>query len=205
MTLVRENSVQQINAALQSLQRLVDNLSDEVKSQKGDELEKISKELNKKIIELDQAIGDNIQYLNDNFVPNTRTVNNKALSENITLTASDVGALPGTTFIPTKTSDLVNDSGFITGSRIEINTTQSISVTQDTRAIIIASNVTLTLLANGSVNNSILDIYTTASTSIVYYTNGSSTSTLSMAANTKVTFIYKNGWKLSGAYGAVWN
>ena len=32
----------------------------------------------------------------------------------VTLSASDVGALPSNTFIPTKTSDLTNDSGFIT-------------------------------------------------------------------------------------------
>ena len=32
----------------------------------------------------------------------------------VVLTASDVGALPDDTAIPTKTSDLVNDSGFIT-------------------------------------------------------------------------------------------
>ena len=47
-------------------------------------------------------------------VPTTRTVNNKALSSNITLTASDVGALPSSTSIPSKTSDLTNDSGFLT-------------------------------------------------------------------------------------------
>lgn len=35
------------------------------------------------------------------FVPQTRTVNNKALSSNITLTAADVGALPDSTVIPT--------------------------------------------------------------------------------------------------------
>lgn len=35
------------------------------------------------------------------FVPQTRTVNNKALSANITLTASDVEALPSSTVIPT--------------------------------------------------------------------------------------------------------
>lgn len=49
------------------------------------------------------------------FVPTSRTVNSKALSANITLTASDVGALPDTTAIPSKTSDLTNDSGFLTG------------------------------------------------------------------------------------------
>lgn len=35
------------------------------------------------------------------FVPQTRTINNKALSSDITLTASDVGALPDSTVIPT--------------------------------------------------------------------------------------------------------
>lgn len=50
----------------------------------------------------------------DAAVPNTRKVNNKALSSNITLSASDVGALPDTTVIPTKVSDLTNDSGYTT-------------------------------------------------------------------------------------------
>lgn len=47
-------------------------------------------------------------------VPKSRTVNGKALSSNITLTAADVNALPSSTVIPTKTSDLTNDSGYIT-------------------------------------------------------------------------------------------
>lgn len=82
-------------------------------------------------------------------VPTSRTINSKALTSDITLTASDVGALPDSTVIPTvnnatltiqkngttvntftanassnvianitvptKTSDLTNDDGFITG------------------------------------------------------------------------------------------
>lgn len=51
----------------------------------------------------------------EKFVTTSRTVNGKALSSNITLTASDVSALPSSTTIPSKTSDLTNDSGFITG------------------------------------------------------------------------------------------
>lgn len=61
-------------------------------------------------------------------VPTARTVNGKALTADITLTAKDVGArpdtwtptaaevgaLPDTVTIPTKTSDLTNDSGFTT-------------------------------------------------------------------------------------------
>lgn len=48
-----------------------------------------------------------------NAVPTSRTVNGKALSSNITLSASDVGALPSTAEIPDKTSDLINDSDFL--------------------------------------------------------------------------------------------
>lgn len=49
-------------------------------------------------------------------VPTTRTVNGKSLSSNITLTASDVNALPASTVIPSKLSDLTNDAGFVTSS-----------------------------------------------------------------------------------------
>jgi hypothetical protein len=45
-------------------------------------------------------------------VPTTRKVNGKALSTDITLSASDVSALPNTTVIPTKVSQLTNDSNF---------------------------------------------------------------------------------------------
>lgn len=37
------------------------------------------------------------------YTPTSRTINSKALTSNITLTASDVGALPSTTIIPTTT------------------------------------------------------------------------------------------------------
>lgn len=36
-----------------------------------------------------------------------------------TYTAAEVGALPDTTTIPTKTSDLTNDSGFITAAQVD--------------------------------------------------------------------------------------
>lgn len=61
------------------------------------------------------ARGDHRHPTDTSRVPTTRTVNGKALSSNITLSASDVGALPDSTSIPTKVSDLTNDSGFITG------------------------------------------------------------------------------------------
>lgn len=95
-------------------------------------------------------------YVQANFVNKSTTVNGKALSNNITLTATDVGALPSSTVIgngvltiqnngvdvdsfnanatnnktinlvtPTKTSDLVNDSGFIDNSGLSNLVTQT--------------------------------------------------------------------------------
>lgn len=55
-------------------------------------------------------------YSYTTLVPITRKVNNKPLSRDITLNASDIGALPASTTIPSKTSDLTNDSGFINKS-----------------------------------------------------------------------------------------
>lgn len=60
-------------------------------------------------------------HTHSDLVPNTRKVNSKALSSDITLSASDVGALPSDTAIPSKTSDLNNDSGFITDDAIPSN------------------------------------------------------------------------------------
>lgn len=51
------------------------------------------------------------------------SVNNK--SGAVTLTASDVNALPDNTTIPTKTSELNNDSGFITSSALTNYATKS--------------------------------------------------------------------------------
>ena len=44
------------------------------------------------------------------FVPNNRTINGKLLTNNITLTATDVNALPDTTEIPSTLADLTDDS-----------------------------------------------------------------------------------------------
>lgn len=44
------------------------------------------------------------------FVPKTRTINGKSLSNDITLTATDVNALPDTTEIPSTLADLTDDS-----------------------------------------------------------------------------------------------
>lgn len=56
--------------------------------------------------------------INKEYVAGVVSVNGK--SGPITLGASDVGALPDTTVIPTKTSQLANDSGFITDAQAPV-------------------------------------------------------------------------------------
>lgn len=67
--------------------------------------------LNIALAKLENALDG--KQTNGSYVPTTRTVNGKALSSDITLSASDINALPSSTTIPTKVSDLTNDSGFI--------------------------------------------------------------------------------------------
>lgn len=129
------------------------------------------------------------------FVEQTTTVNGKALSNNINLTATDVGALPSSTTIgngiltiqnngvdvdtfnanatsnksinivtPTKTSDLTNDSNFITGiTSSDVTTALGYTPYNSTNPAGYTSNVgTVTSVnntqpdANGNVNISVL-------------------------------------------------
>jgi hypothetical protein len=54
-----------------------------------------------KISSNEQMINSLSEQVANDYVPETRTINNKPLSSNIILNASDVGALPSTTVIPT--------------------------------------------------------------------------------------------------------
>lgn len=54
------------------------------------------------------ALGGSVDL--SGYVPTSRTINGKALSSNITLSASDVSALPSSTTIPTALADLTADS-----------------------------------------------------------------------------------------------
>ena len=85
-------------------------------SEKFNTLEKIEDEIDKKV---DKTTTVNNKPLSSNIslgasdvgaVPTTRTVNGKALSSNITLSAADVNALPSTTTIPTALANLTDDS-----------------------------------------------------------------------------------------------
>lgn len=78
------------------------------------------------------------------FVPQTRTVNNKALSSNITLTAADVGALPDSTVIPTVNNAILH---------IQKNgtTVQTFTANQATNAV---ANITVPTKTSDLTNDS---------------------------------------------------
>lgn len=85
-------------------------------SVKFNTLEKIEDEVDKKVDKTttvnNKALSSNISLSASDVgaVPTTRTVNGKALSGNITLSASDVKALPDTTTIPTTLANLTEDT-----------------------------------------------------------------------------------------------
>ena len=62
------------------------------------------------------------QLQNDSgFITNAPVASVNGKTGAVSLTASDVGALPSSTVIPSKTSDLVNDSGFLTQAVTSVN------------------------------------------------------------------------------------
>lgn len=117
VTTVTNNSPQAINTSLFSLEREMNK-----------NIEDVSKVANKtaKAIEKINTEGTVV------------SVNNK--QGIVTLTASDVGALPDTTTIPSKTSQLTNDSGFITSSSLSAYVPTSRTVNGKA----LSSNISLT-------------------------------------------------------------
>jgi hypothetical protein len=80
----------------------------------------------------------NVATTANNAVPNTRKVNNKQLSSDITLTYSDVGAAPATH----SHDEYVNQNAFKT---IKVNNTDIVADTStDTLTLVAGSNITLT-------------------------------------------------------------
>jgi hypothetical protein len=57
--------------------------------------------------------------LNYNELNNRPQINGVTLEGNITINAETIGALPNTTVIPSKTSDLTNDSNFVTKNYVD--------------------------------------------------------------------------------------
>lgn len=143
------------------------------------------------------------------YVLKTQEINGHALSGDITLTASDVGALSSDTTIPTKTSQLTNDSGYITSAPVTSVNSKTGAVTlsasdvgalsSSTTALKNPNALTFTGAVTGSYDGS-----ATKSVAIPTITlNGSATTTPSFYA---VTTVGTEGQvlKSSGSGAPVW-
>lgn len=101
---------------------------------------------------------DHVHPTDTSRVPTSRTVNGKALSSNITLSASDVGALPSTTSIPSKTSDLTNDSNFVEDASY-VHTDNNFTTTLKNKLNGIAAGAEVNVQANWSQTTTTADDY----------------------------------------------
>lgn len=85
-----------------------------------------------------------------------------------------------------------------------ISSSQTLVVSRDTMYFVDTANVTLTLDFDSS-NSVKAEVYAIANCTVTYYTAQGVSTSLSMLAGTRATFVYFNGWKFNGVYGAVWN
>lgn len=93
---------------------------------------------NKTLLDSFEDDGTGLTY-NGSPVGAVTSVNSQ--TGDVVLSASDVGALPDSTTIPTNTSDLVNDSGFITSSDIPSIPTKTSDLSNDSNFVADASYV----------------------------------------------------------------
>ena len=120
-------------------------------------------------IKFSRIIGTGTNFKCDGFIVNSddtvekfelenvRTINGKTGA--VTLTYSDVGALPDSTVIPTKVSDLNNDSGFQT--QAQVNALIAAAGDDDTTyAISISGNVITLTGSDGNTSTVTLPVYT---------------------------------------------
>lgn len=85
-----------------------------------------------------------------------------------------------------------------------ISSSQTLVVSRDTMYFVDTANVTLTLDFDSS-NSVKAEVYAIANCTVTYYTAQGVSTSLSMLAGTRATFVCFNGWKFNGVYGAVWN
>lgn len=85
-----------------------------------------------------------------------------------------------------------------------VTSSQAFTVTNDIKILVNASGVTVTLNFD-SEEGAVAKVFAFQACTVTYYTAQGTTATLSMSAGTTAVFIYFNGWKFNGIYGAVWN
>ena len=157
-----DNKIDSVEGALANSITALDNKYDSITSGLGDEIDSVEGALNTHISntsnphnvtkaqvglgnvdntsDLNKPISTATQSALDGKVPNTRTINNKALSSDITLTYTDVNALPDTTTINDLTTATQQNA---LNSGINSTLTQQITTNQNN-----ISNLTSTVSSN---------------------------------------------------------
>lgn len=85
-----------------------------------------------------------------------------------------------------------------------VSASKSATVQGDMIYFVDTASVTLTLVF-GSTQQVKVEVYAIANCTVTYYTDANTAVSLSMIAGTRATFVYFNGWKFNGVYGAVWD
>lgn len=85
-----------------------------------------------------------------------------------------------------------------------VTASQAFTVTNDIKILVNTSGVTVTLNYD-SEEGAVAKVFAFQACTVTYYTAQGTTASLSMSAGTTAVFIYFNGWKFNGIYGAVWN
>ena len=89
-------------------------------------------------------------------------------------------------------------------TKMFISSSSIIEISLDTIIYVTTSSITVTL--SYIVHNGLkVEIHAMEDCTIEYYVDSNTLDTLSMGAGTSATFIFYNGWKFDGVYGAVWN
>lgn len=89
-------------------------------------------------------------------------------------------------------------------TKVTLSASRADTVQGDTIYFIDTASVVLTLNF-GSTQQTDVEVHALSACTVTYYTAQSTTASLSMSAGTRAKFIYFNGWKFNGVYGAVWN
>lgn len=123
-----DDKVGEVSASLTTLSGRVDTAEDNIQMAESDigDLQTETGTLKSDMT----AVKTAVKTLQDTYVPNTTKVNGKALDADVTLTATDVGALPSTT---TYVASVDGVSGAVTTNAVKY-TTQSLSTAQKTQA-----------------------------------------------------------------------
>jgi hypothetical protein len=95
-------------------------------------------------------------------------------------------------------------AGIAVPTKAVVSTSKTETPQGDMIYFVDTASITLTL-AFGSEEKVTAEVHALADCTVSYYTDSTTSASLGMLAGTTAKFIYFNGWKFNGIYGAVWN